>query len=287
MDAPGVIPWYTRAMLALFVGVLAVSGAAILIKLSTLPKLTLAAWRLGLAALVLLAWKRKLARDRWAAVAGVFLGLHFATWISSLSYTSVASSVVLVTTNPLFVGLGSALLLRERVSPRLWLGVLLSILGGVIIALGDRSGVGSNPLLGDALALAGAVAGSAYLLVGRYVRERLEFWEYVTTVYTFAALTLVTLSLLLRVPLGGPFSPREWALIVALAVVPQLIGHTLINFALRRVSAAMVAASILGEPVGACILAMLVLHEGLGWKQAAGAAFVLAGVYLSSQSSRK
>lgn len=281
---------YTAAMppaLALILGVLAVSGASILIKLSSLSKLTLASWRLGLAAAVLLAWRRRLRWNRWGALAGFFLGLHFASWISSLSYTSVASSVVLVTTNPLFVGLGSAWLLRERVGARLWLGVLLSILGGVLIALGDRAGAGSNPLLGDALALAGAVAGSAYLLVGRYVRQQLDFWDYVTTVYSFAALTVVVLALALGAPLMGAFGAREWALIVALAVVPQLIGHTLLNYALRSVSAALVAASILGEPVGACLLAMVILHEGLEPRQVLGALLVLLGVGLSSSSSRK
>ncbi len=271
-------------VLALVLGVAAVSGAAILIKLSALNPLTLASWRLGLAALALLVVRRRLRIDRWAALAGVFLGLHFATWIASLRYTTVASSVVLVTTNPIFVALGSALWLKERVTPRLWLGILLSVLGGLVIALSDHGGPASNPMLGDLLALAGAIAGSAYLLVGRSVRQRSEFWDYVSAVYTVAALTLVALSLALGAPLRGPFAANEWVLILSLAVVPQLIGHTLLNYALRRVSAALVAVSILGEPVGACLLAWLILDEGVGWPQAVGGACVLAGVLLAGSA---
>lgn len=282
--------------LPLLAGVLAVSTGSLLVKLCTVPALSLAAYRLGLAApvfLVLSAWQtpgwwRALSRRQWlwAGVSGLFLGLHFATWIASLSYTTVTSSVVLVTTNPLFVGLGSVLFLKERVAPRLWLGMLLALLGSLVIAgfSPTHPETAPNPLLGNALALLGALFMSGYLLLGRQLQAELSTGVYVSAVYSFAALALLGLVGWQGSPMTG-FSPRDGLLLVLMAVVPQGIGHTLLNRSLARLPASVVALAILGEPVAASAMAALVLHEIPLPGQAAGAVLVLWGVMVGSGSS--
>ncbi|MGE0492066.1 MAG: DMT family transporter [Vulcanimicrobiota bacterium] len=281
-------PW-----LSLIVGVAAVSSAAVLIKLCRVPALTIAAYRLGLSAPVfwLLCWPKgapwkglSLAELRLVVVSGFCLGMHFATWIASLDYTSVASSVVLVTLNPVFVGLGTVLFLREPVSPRLWVGTALAAGGSLVIALSDRSGGGANPLLGDALALVGAVCMSAYMLLGRSLRDRLDTLAYVALVYGVAAVVLMAGCLLTASPMAG-FRPFDWLLLLALAAIPQAVGHTLINWSLRALGATVVAVAILGEPIGAGLLAYQFLGEPVGPLQLVGCAFILVGVAIAAKTS--
>jgi drug/metabolite transporter (DMT)-like permease len=209
-----------------------------------------------------------------ALVAGGFLALHFALWFESLRHTSVASSVALVTTNPIFVGLLSSLLLAERPLRALWQGIGLSVAGGLLIGWGDVS-IGGTALLGNALALLGAVAASAYLLLGRHVRTEGPLLPYVAVAYGTAA------ALLLAGAAGGG-SPlpiaNEWLWIGLMAVGPQLLGHTSVNWALRRFPASAVAVAILGEPVGATLWAYLVFGERPGIAQGIGIALVLLGV---------
>lgn len=276
-------------------GVLAVSTAAVLIKACSVPPLGIAAWRLSMAAggLVLLCALRRhdplqpfARRDLvLACCAGLFLGLHFASWIASLSLTTVASSVVLVTTTPLWVGLGSLLFLREPPGRALWQGLALALAGSAVVALADRSPAGHAPapLLGDALALLGALAACVYFLLGRRIQRGVDTLSYVTVVYGVGALVLLAMAGLAGTPLAG-YAPRDWALLVLLAAVPQALGHTLLNRSLRRFPASLVAVALLGEPVGASALAWFALAEPVtGW-QAAGAALILGGVARASQA---
>jgi len=209
-----------------------------------------------------------------ALVAGGFLALHFALWTESLRLTTVASSVALVTTNPLFVGLLSSLFLGERPSRALWQGIGLSVAGGLLIGWGDFA-LGGTALLGDVLALLGAVASSAYLLVGRRARDEGPLVPYATVAYGIAA------ALLLAGASGGgdPLPlPTEWLWIALLALGPQLLGHTSVNWALRRFPASAVAVAILGEPVGATLWAYLVFGEVPGIPQGIGIVLVLLGI---------
>jgi len=209
-----------------------------------------------------------------ALVAGGFLALHFALWTESLRLTTVASSVALVTTNPLFVGLLSSLFLGERPSRALWQGIGLSVAGGLLIGWGDFA-LGGAALLGDVLALLGAVASSAYLLVGRRARDEGPLVPYATVAYGIAA------ALLLAGASGGgdPLPlPTEWLWIALLALGPQLLGHTSVNWALRRFPASAVAVAILGEPVGATLWAYLVFGEVPGIPQGIGIVLVLLGI---------
>ena len=190
-----------RTYLVFSVGALSISFASIFIRLSEAPPLVIAAYRLSGAALVLLPFNlangfrgiTKLGRSDllYCLTAGLALSLHFALWITSLSYTSVASSLVLVTTNPIFVGLFSYLFLKEKLKRGLVVGIIVSVAGGVVISLGDLSS--GNTLYGDLLALLGAMMMSAYLLVGRRVREKTDLVSYVTVVYGLAALILIDL----------------------------------------------------------------------------------------------
>lgn len=281
------VPWL-RVVAALALAIAVISWSGTLIKLAQAPALAVAAWRLGLAAALLLLWSLGRGRFapaalrgqwRWVLLSGTALALHFASWILSLSYTSVASSVVLVTTSPLFVGLGSYLFLKERPTPALGVGIALSVLGAVVIGWGDFQ-LGGQALLGDALALVGAWGASAYFLVGRRLRAKLSLSEYVLPVYGVCAVLLLGLALAVGTPLTG-FAAPTYMIFLLLALGPQMVGHSTLNWALRYLSAGAVAVVTLGEPVGAALVAHWVLGEPLRGATLGGGAMILAGVALA------
>lgn len=284
-----------KAKFILPVGLVAISLASIFVKICDAPPLIIAAYRLGLATLVLLIffWKKATYELRLlpqkdfllCVLAGIFLCFHFAFWITSLKYTSVASSIILVTTNPIFVALASPIFFREKISFVLFSAILLAILGGVLIAWEDLD-KGRHNLWGDALALAGAVMASGYLLVGRRIRQKLELVPYITLVYGVAAIFLIALALLN----GDSFfnySAREYLLFILLAFIPQLVGHTSLNWALKFFSATLVAVIILGEPIGATILAYIFLAEPLTKQIFWGGTLVLIGIYLATREEAR
>ncbi len=278
------------------IGVLAVSTASIFIRFAQQAgagSLAIAALRLALAALVLLPFAvmrcreeyRALTLREWAlmGISGVFLGAHFATWIFSLELTSVVSSVVLVTLSPLFVALGSALVLRERLTARVLLGMSIAIAGGIVIGVADapNASSGSNPLLGNALALMGAVCIAPYLIIGRILRQRLSLWAYVAVVYGAAALTLLLAVLVSGAPLVG-FEPVAYVWVALLALAPQLIGHTSFNWSVRRLPAVYATIPVLGEPIGSSVLAVILLGEVIRPLTVLGAVLTLSGIWLMS-----
>ncbi len=293
MQPPSSPPPGVRAGLAL--GVLSVSWAAILVRLADAPALSVATWRLAIASVPALAfalwrrraeWARLSPRDRGLlAGAGLALACHFATWIGSLRLTSVASSVALVTTQPVWVALLARAFLGERVGRRAALGIALAVAGGVAVAGGDFS-ASPQALLGDLLALAGAIFAGAYIVAGRRARAGMSLGGYVGAVYPLAASALLFLALVAGAPLSG-FPGRTWTALLLLGLVPQLLGHSLLNWALRWLSAPLVAVTILAEPVVSTLLAIPVLGEVPGpWTAVAGAA-TLAGVYLAATGERR
>ena len=212
------------------------------------------------------------------------LGVHFATWITSLSFTSVAASVLLVNTAPLFTLAFSRAFLGEGV-PAVVIGAMaLALAGAALIAVGDWA-EGANSLTGDLLALAGAVTLSLYHVIGRGLRAALPLDAYVLGVWATAAATLAALSLAARVSLAG-HPPRTYAFLLALAVVPTLGGHGLVNLSLRRLPAPTVGLFLLGEPVGATVLAFFFFHETPGTWTLAGGAIVLASLALLTRAAR-
>lgn len=273
--------------------VLAVSWAAPLIRLTAAPPLAIAAWRLTFASLVLLplfarpaaraGWRDLGPRERWiAALAGVALALHFAAWITSLRLTSVAASAVLVALSPVFAWVLSAVFLRERPSRLQGAGIVLGVVGAAVIALGGARSGGRAVLLGDLLALVGAVCAAAYFVIGRRLRARLGLVAYVTPVYGVAAVVLL-LWAAGRGEALGPFGPADWAIFAALAAGPMLVGHTGFNYALRYLPAYTVNVGVLAEPVGATLIAWTLpaIAEAPSAWDLAGGAVVLAGVALT------
>jgi drug/metabolite transporter (DMT)-like permease len=207
---------------------------------------------------------------------GVVLAVHFATWITSLSYTSVASSVIFVHVDPIFVALVSHFVIGERVSRRVALGIGVAFAGASIIALSDL-GVGGENLVGDALSIIGAIALGIYIMAGRRLRQRLDLTTYVTPVYAVSAVVLAAGSFAVGAPLIG-YDSGVILMFFAIALVPMIFGHTLYNWALRWISAPVVSISLLGEPVGASLLAFLILGESLAPLALVGGAVTLAGI---------
>ena len=289
------------AYVALGIGVIVVSSSSILTRYAQMDgvsSLSIAALRLVLATIVLtpFAFARNFGEIRalssrdllLALAAGALLAAHFATWISSLAYTSVASSTALVTTNPIWIALASVILFRERMRRGLVAAIGFALGGSILIFLaeGGTGGVQPDPPLGNALALLGSLAVSGYLLIGRALRRRLSLLAYIWLVYSSAAIALVVVALVAREPLWG-FSPAAWALLLALALGPQLMGHSIFNWALNRLSATFIALAILGEPVGSALLALILFDEGFSTLQIAGFTFLLVGIYLGARSEQQ
>lgn len=286
--------------LVLAIGVLIASTSSILITGAIaigIPPLTVAAGRIALAALILtpIAWARSGGQIRQisrrdlilALVAGVFLSAHFATWISSLAYTSVASSAALVTTNPMFVALASWLIFRERLGVGTWVGVLLTVGGSLLIGLSDSGGGGgSAPLLGDTLALVGAITVSGYFLLGRQLRARVALLPYIWLVYTASALTMLVI-----LPISGQsligLPPAGYLFILGLAIGPQLLSHSSFNWAIKYLSPTMVTVAILGEPIGSALMALAIFHQPLHPLQLVGGAVLLAGIAVATLSESR
>lgn len=274
--------------LAVAGSIISISTAAILLLLSDAAPMVKAFYRLLYATLILAPFAWWKARDELRAMprrdllalcaVGAVLAVHFAAWITSLDLTSVAASVVLVTLHPVFVAFVSKRLFGEGVGPLGWLGVLVALAGGVVIVAGDLAAPRS--LRGDALALLGALAAAIYFLSGRSYRKRLSLLAYVMPVYASAALVLAALTFL-PAPYGGPvlgLPPGEHALFLALAIVPMILGHTVLNWALKYVTAPIIATTIVGEPVGSTILAVLILHQAPPATALVGGIVVLVGI---------
>ena len=283
--------------------VLIVSSAAILIRVAQaegVNSITIAAWRLTIAAVLLwpLVWAKSsteifaLKKRDWllGGAAGIFLALHFAAWISSLGFTSVASSTALVTTNPIWIALVSWLFFREQLGRWLVLGIAAAILGSALIFLSDARLVegsgGSNPMLGNALAVVGSLTVCGYLLIGRRLRKTMSLLPYIWLVYSSAAVALLVTSAMNGAALTG-FSSRAWLCLIALALGPQLLGHSAINWALKHVSATFIAITILGEPIGSALLAWLIFGEQFAPLQLTGFAMLLAGIYLAARGETR
>lgn len=284
----------TSPGLGLAVAILAISTGAILVRLSDAPSTVAAFYRVLFTTvpLAVLAWLRyreefgRIGRRdlAFATLSGVALAIHFAAWFESLAWTSVAASVTLVQSQPLFVALGAWLLLDERLGARVVGGILVAVAGMMTMVLGDLlSGVlvGRAPLYGNALALLGAVMAAGYVLAGRSLRQRVSLVPYVVVVYSVCAVVLLAIVLVQGAPLTG-YQPREWLVFAGLAVGPGLFGHTVINWALAHLRSSLVSVSLLGEPVGSTLLAVALLSEAPTAFTVVGGTVVLVGIGLTA-----
>jgi drug/metabolite transporter (DMT)-like permease len=287
------------AGLVLSAGVLVIATASILIRYAQnaqVPSLSIAAIRLGVSAAVLSVivalrysqWPQGVTtRHGWLAVlSGACLAAHFATWITSLQYTSVASSAALVATTPLWVGIVARVLFKEALNRYRIIGMALTIAGSIGIAISDQTAsVGTNPLLGNLLAIVGAISGSVYFLLGRGLRSDIPLLHYIWMTYGAAALVLLVAALgfgYTTVPAAG----MTWLVLIGLALGPQLLGHTSINYAMRHLSALLVTIALLGEPVGSAILAFVLFQEQVAPLQVVGLVGLLLGIAVTAVGER-
>jgi len=280
---------------AVILAVAAVSSASIFVRLINASPLVISMYRIGLAFLLIVPvtlvkyneeLKSMTKKDLWISViSGVFLALHFYTWISSLSYTTVASSVVLVDTHSIFVLAGSYILFREKVPGKALLGVALALTGSIFISIFDFR-LDSQAFVGDMLALAGAFFVAGYFLIGRNVRQRMSILPYTFIVYGSCTLVLLVIGILTSTPLG-PGSMVNMALFLALAIIPTLLGHSVLNWGLEYVQASVISIALLGEPVGATLLAILVLHELPAFVQVVGGVVIITGLYIFTITTEK
>lgn len=290
MDAPKVNPY-----LAVAIGVVAVSTSAILVKVSTAPSGVIAFYRLFFSVLFMLPVfllkyvpeLRYITKQDWifSAVSGVFLAFHFILWFESLNYTSVASSTVLVTLQPLFAFAGTYLFFKEKLSFKAVLSGLIAIAGSVIISWGDFK-ISGSALFGDLLAIAACALVTVYLLFGQTVRKRMSLITYTFIVYSFSSVTLFFYVLLT----GESFTSypgSDWIYFILLALIPTLLGHTLFNWSIKWLSTSVISMAILFEPVGATILAFYLLGETVIWTQLAGGLVVIAGITLFLVDERR
>lgn len=279
----------------ILMGLLSISFASIFIKLCDAPSMVIATYRLVIASLFYVGFTSvkggKISRGLSASqvkimvVSAIFLTIHFSTWITSLKYTSVASSVVIVQSAPIFVALGSFVFLRERPSFLMILGIVIALAGTIVISIHDFS-LDQTSLIGNLLALGGAIGAAGYLLAGRSLRAKVDTFRYVTIVYSITAGLLLIFTLLSGAPMTG-YAPRIYLLFVAIAFFPQVIGHTSFNWALKYFSATAVSILLLGEPIGASILAVIFLGETLSLVKIIGGFVILGGVVLAIVAESK
>jgi drug/metabolite transporter (DMT)-like permease len=295
---------------AIIIALLAVSTASIFIRFAQqdTPSLVIAALRLTFASLLLapIAFIRYRAeirilsrRDRVMGIfSGIFLAVHFATWISSLEYTTVASSVVLVSTGPLWVALLSPFFLKEPLTKSILVGMPLALIGGTVIGLSNScqvdQGLSCPPLvefiqgkafLGNFLALVGAWAVAGYLIIGRRLRAKMSLIPYIFIVYGIAAAVLLIIMFAAGYTLFN-WAPISYLWIFLLALVPQLIGHSTYNWALAYMPAVLVSIVTLGEPIGSAVLAYFILDETPTLLTIFGGLLILTGIFLASRKSQ-
>ncbi len=282
----------SQVWLVLLAGIAAVSFASIFIRFAqqeNVPSIVIAAGRLVVASLVLLpvimARHRsdvaRLTRREWLLVfvSGFFLAIHFATWVTSLEYTAVLISVVLVTSGPIWVALLEAIFLKARIGRWVVIGIAIAVLGGIVIGIpgGEGATFDSGALIGGGLALVGAITVSVYVVIGRELRPRVAVLPYIWLVYSIAALLLLIVIFVTRTPVTG-YSGEGYLWILIMGLVPQLIGHSSFNYALGYLPATLVSIATQVEPIGSAIAAFLLFSEVPTWAQLAGSLVLLCGV---------
>jgi drug/metabolite transporter (DMT)-like permease len=297
-------PARSQILLVVVIGVIGVSLAAIWVRLAVDTvmvdnqvgfSLFLAASRMILATIILLpTWKNlkldraKSAANYYAIAAGLCLAIHFATWITSLAYTSIAASTVLVTTNPIWVGLFSWWWYREKLSLQAIIAIGIALFGGVIMAIADSNidGSYSNPILGDLLALIGAVMSSLYMIFGSQAQRRgLDTGSYVAVAYSTAALCLFPLPFLFKVSYLG-YQRKVYLYVCLMALMSQIIGHTSLNWSMRWISPTVISLSLLFEPVIASLTGAIVFGEVPSTDLLLGGLIILWGIALFIKSSK-
>lgn len=292
-------------IVTLVIAIISVSTASIFIRnaQNEVPSLVIASFRLSLASIILGVF---VLPSKWIEIKGIIkthylpilisgflLALHFSCWITSLEYTSVMSSVVLVTTTPIWVSMLSPLVLQEKMSWQIGLGLIVALLGSIIITVSQNCSIvntqficdisnsspGKDAIMGNLLAILGAIAAAGYVMIGRKLRKRMNLFPYIFLIYSIASIILISLSLLSGYGFDG-YSKGAYFWMILLAIVPQLLGHSILNWLLGFLPAIYVAISLLGEPAGSSILAWVFLRENPTIIEIIGALLILIGILL-------
>lgn len=282
--------------IVVIIGVISLSTSAIFVKLAIhAPAAIIANYRLLFAVLIMAPFiitrhrhEFKLIQKKdWLLTifAGIFLAIHFILWFESLNYTSVASSVVLVTLQPIFAFLGTYLFFNERFSSGAIISMIIAILGSFIISWGDFQ-ISGTALFGDILAILGAITITVYFLFGQKVRKRLSLMTYTFIVYSISSCTLILYNIILQNPFLG-YPADHWWIFLALAIFPTFLGHTLFNWALKWLSTSTISMGIVFEPIGATILAYFILNEKVNATQWLGGAIIICGLFLFIMSTSR
>ncbi|MCT4595398.1 MAG: DMT family transporter [Anaeromicrobium sp.] len=276
-----------KAKYMMIVAIIAISFSSIFIKMSQAPPLIIASYRLGIAVVIMLPMiilkhrkELKAANTntiKWCVISGIVLALHFLTWVTSLKYTSIASAVVLVNTSPIFAVAGGYVFFKERLNKKAIIGIIIAFVGATLISGGDYT-LGSNIIWGDSLAISAALFFAIYLSIGNKARKELSVNSYTFIVYSVAFITLIIISIIMKVPLH-PYPLREWYIFLALAVVCTLLGHSVCNWALEYLSAIFVSTVVLAEPIFSIVWAAIIFKEMPYIWQIIGGIIILCGIY--------
>ena len=283
MEKPPIHPY-----IPIIIGVISVSLSAIFVKLASADAGVIAFYRMLFSILIMLPWFlmkysneiKVLSKRDWifSSIAGVFLSFHFILWFESLNYTSVASSTVLVTMQPLFAFIGTYLFFKEKITLQTFIAGGIAILGSVLISWGDFQ-ISGTALYGDILALIACALITGYLLFGQDVRKRLSLVTYTMVVYSVSTITLF-FYIIIKGESFGPYPAIDWMWFILLAIIPNLLGHNLFNWALKWTSTNVISIAILFEPVGAALLAIFIFNEYLTVSQIVGGLVVILGITL-------
>ncbi|MDP5275559.1 DMT family transporter [Chengkuizengella axinellae] len=278
----------------LMIGIIAISFSSIFIRWSEAPVSIIAMYRLYITNLLMLPfimkyWHelKKLSSKDWffLSLSGLFLGLHFLFWMGSLRFTSVANSTAIVALEPIFVLIGSFLFFKQRTNFLAITGIIIAVLGAILIGWGDF-GLSTKAVLGDMLALLGAITVAIHILIGKRLLRKMS--NYVYSFFVF--LTSAMLLNLYNIVQGYSFikySSMEWGIFILMAIIPTVFGHLLFNWLLKYMNATTVSMSILGEPLGAAILAYFLLNEHISFHQAIAGFILLLGVWIFIKFNQK
>ncbi|WP_068676141.1 DMT family transporter [Oceanobacillus sp. Castelsardo] len=275
--------------IAIIIGVIAVSSTPIFVKLANgVPSAIIANYRLLLAVLIMspiiLSKYRKefryINRRNWilAIISGVFLATHFLLWFESLNYTSITSSIILITIHPIFVFIGTYFLFQERFSSGSIISLIIILFGSAIIGWGDF-GEGNSFIYGDLLAILASISLAIYVLTGQKTRKNLSLITYTYIVYGVGMITLFLYNIIMQNSFGN-YSMENWYIFLALAIIPTFFGHSLFNWAMKWLSNSTVSMAIVFEPIAATFLAYIVLRETMIWSQLLGGTIIVFGLFL-------
>lgn len=271
------------------------SLSSIIIRFSQSPALVISAYRMLFTSLMLLVpvmlnnrseFKKITPKEYMlCTVSGIFLALHFASWISSIKMTTVANSTILVSCSPIFVALANYFITKEKLKRKMAIGIFMSLIGTAIIAMGSSQEAANNMMLGNILAFLGAIFVAGYLVIGGIARKSLSAGVYVFIVYSVSAVVLFIMCFISGTPVY-PYPPREILLFVALAFFCSILGHTVYNYMVKYVSSTMISVSTLSEPIFASVLALLIFKEIPSIYTLLGGIIIITGIfyYLVSQT---